>query len=346
MKSIRDFNIDNKRVLVRCDFNVPLSDKGEILDDFRIKQTIPTIDYLIRKGAKVILMSHLGRPDGKVVENLRLTPVQTRLMEYLDVSVTKAPDCVGPEIEKWIREMQPGEVLLLENLRFHKEEKENNEGFARELAKLGDTYINDAFGACHRAHTSIMGIPKHLPSGIGLLLEKEIKALSGLIENPKKPLVAIIGGAKAEKKAKLIDKISKTAEFILIGGILQKEIKEKNIKLKYPKKIVEPIDEVGGGLDIGPKTIELFREKISHAKSIFWNGPLGKIEEEKFAQGTKKVIKIIIESGVFSVVGGGETVYLFQKLGLTEKFNHVSTGGGAMLAFLSGEKLPGLEVLK
>jgi len=345
MKTIRDFNVKGKRVLIRADFNVPLSIKGEILDDFRIKEGVPTIEYLIKKGAKVILMSHLGRPEGQVIEELRLTPVQVRLMEYLDVSVVKAPDCVGPEIEKWVQEMQSGEVLLLENLRFHKEEKENNDAFSKELAKLGDIYINDAFGACHRAHASIVGVPKFLPSGIGLLLEKEIKILSDLMQHPKKPLVAIIGGAKVETKVKFIDKISEIADLVLVGGLIQKAIEGEAIKLKYPKKLVVPVDEAREGKDIGPETIKLFREKILQAKTIFFNGVVGLVEKEEFTQGSAQVVQAIIESQAFSVVGGGETADFINNLGLTEKFNHVSTGGGAMLAFLSGEKLPGLETL-
>lgn len=346
MKTVRDFDIANKRVLVRADFNVPLSEKGEILDDFRIKQTLPTIEYLIEKGAKVILMSHLGRPEGKLVEEFRLSPVQDKLMEYLDVSIIKAPDCIGEEIEKWTREMQPGEILLLENLRFHQGEEENDENFTKELAKLGDIYINDAFGCSHRAHASIVGIPKFLPSGAGLLLEKEIKALNGLMKDPQKPLVAIIGGKKVEDKAKAIDKISEIADLVLVSGLIKKEIEEKNIQLKYPEKIIGPVDETGEGKDIGLKTIELFKEKILQAKTIFWNGPLGMIEKEEFSKGTEEVAKAIVESGAFSVVGGGETVEFITKLSLVEKFNHVSTGGGAMLEFLSGETLPGLEVLK
>jgi len=362
VRTLKDFNLKGKRVLVRCDFNVPLSEKGEmakrasssslssfpkemkILDDFKIKKTIPTVEYLIEKGAKLLLMSHLDDPGGKVVESLRLTPIQDKLMEYLDFSVTKAPDCVGKEIEKWIREMEPGEVLLLENLRFHKEEEENDDNFAQQLAKLGDIYINDAFSACHRAHASIVGIPKYLPSGMGLLLEKEIQTLTNLMETSTKPLVAIIGGVKVETKTKLIDKISEIADFVLIGGLIARELREKNLKLKYPQKIVEPIDEIEGK-DIGPETIKLFKEKISQAKTVFWNGPLGKIGEEKFSRGTEKIAKAIIESGAFSAVGGGETVEFVNKIGLGEKFNHLSTGGGAMLDFIADGKLIGIEAL-
>ena len=218
MKTVRDFDVKNKRVLVRCDFNIPLDDKGNILDDYRIQKTIPTIEYLIKKGAKVILMSHLGKPDGRLVENLRLTPVQNKLMEYLDLSITKAPDCISSDLQNWTREMQAGEVLLLENLRFYKEEEKNDENFARELAKLGDIYINDAFGACHRAHASIVGIPKYLPSAAGLLLEKEIEVLSGVFKKPKRPLVSIIGGVKIESKAKTIKSLLEISDHLLIGG--------------------------------------------------------------------------------------------------------------------------------
>ena len=349
MKTLKDFEFKNKRVLVRCDFNVPLDEQGNILDDFRIKMTIPTIEYLIKKGAKLLLMSHLDRPRGKVVESLRFTPVQNRLTEYLDVSIVKARDSIGKEIEKWAKGMQPGDILLLENLRFHIEEEENDKNFAKELSKLGDIYINDAFGACHRAHASIVGIPKYLPSGAGLLLEKEIRILKDLMERPKKSMIAIIGGKKVETKVKLIDKISEIADWVLIGGLIKKEIKEKKINLRFPQKIVEPLDalnEKGEDFDIGPKTIDLFKEKISLAKTIFWNGPLGKIEETEFSEGTAEIAKAIIKSKAFSVAGGGETVEFINKLGMAEKFNHLSTGGGAMLAFLSGEKLPGLEALK
>ena len=344
MKTLRDFNFKNKRVLVRCDFNVPLSEKGEILDDFRIKKTIPTIEYLIEKGAKLLLMSHLDDPGGKVVEELRLTPIQDKLMEYLDLSVTRAPDCIGKEIEEWTKSMVPGEVLLLENLRFHKEEEENDAHFAQQLAKLGDIYINDAFGACHRAHASIVGIAKYLPSGMGPLLEKEIRVLTQLIANPLKPLVGIIGGKKVETKSKVIDKISQIADWILINSLIKNEIEGKNIKLKYPQKIIKPVDDIEEK-DIGPETINLFKEKIVQAKTIFWSGPLGKIEEEQFQTGSAEIAQVVIRSGAFSVVGGGETIEFINKIGLIDKFSHVSTGGGAMLDFISDGKLVGLEAL-
>lgn len=345
IKTLNDFDLKHKRVLVRCDFNVPLSNEGEILDDFRIKETIPTIEYLIKNKAKIILMSHLDDPGGKVVENLRMDKIQEKLMEYLDLSVVKSRDCVGKEIEDWIVQMQPSEILLLENLRFHKEEEENDDNFAKKLARLGEIYINDAFAVCHRNHASVTGIPKYLPSGMGFLLEKEIKILTDLIKRPKMPLLAIIGGKKVETKVKLIDRISEIADFVLISGLIAKELKERNFKIKYPQKILEPVDSIET-FDIGPKTISIFIDKIQKAKMIFWNGPLGKIEEKKFQKGTKEIAKAIIKVGAFSVVGGGETVEFLNQIGLTQKFNHVSTGGGAMLSFLSGEKLPGIEALK
>jgi len=344
MRTLKDLNLENKRVLVRCDFNVPLSERGEILNDFRIEETIPTIRYLIEKRAKIILMSHLGRPEGKVVEKLRLTPIQDRLMEYLDLSIVKAADCIGPDIEKLTREMQPGEILLLENLRFHKEEEENDENFAGELAKLGDIYINDAFSLCHRNHASVVGITKYLPSGAGLLLEKEIGVLSQIIKNPKRPLVVIIGGSKFKDKAKVVEKFSEIADFLLLGNLVADEFKENKIKIKYPEKIVFPAEDKNSP-DMSEETIRNFKGKILKAKTIFWAGPLGKIEEEEFSKGTEEIAKAIIESGAFSVVGGGETVEFINKLGLSGKFSHLSIGGGAMLEFLAGEKLPGLVAL-
>ena len=364
MKTIRDFNPKGKRVLVRCDFNVPLSPEGEILDDFRIKKTLPTIKYLIEKKAKVILISHLGRPKGRQ-EKYSLKPVALRLEKLLRQKVhpvkcrfaTILPkaklfnrvkflaDCLGEKVANEIEKMKEKDIILLENLRFHKEEEENDERFAKKLSKLGDIFINDAFGASHRAHASIVGIPKFLISGAGLLLEEEIKILKNLLQNPQKPLVAIIGGKKVEDKVKAIDKISKVAHFILINGLIQREIKEKNIFFKFPQKLVEPVDEIDGK-DIGPVTISLFKQKIALAKTIFWNGPLGQIEKEEFQNGTEEIAKAIIKSCAFSVIGGGETVEFINQLKLASKFNQVSTGGGAMLEFIAGEKLPGIEALK
>jgi len=211
---------------------------------------------------------------------------------------------------------------------------------------LGDIYINDAFGACHRAHASIVGLPKHLPSGAGLLLEKEITVLTNLMDHPEKPLIAVIGGKKVEDKTKLIGKISEVADFVLISGLINKEIRENNIKIRNPEKIVVPCDEIGEGRDIGQETVALFKQKISSAKTVFWNGPLGQVEKKEFSKGTEEIAKAIASSQAFSVAGGGETVEFINKLGLISKFSHISTGGGAMLEFLSGKELPGIKALK
>ena len=346
MKTLNDFDFREKRVLVRCDLDVSLDEQGNVLEGFRIEKTVPTIKYLIKNEAKVILIGHLGRPAGQVVENLKLNPVRIKLSQLLGLPIAMAHDCVGPEVEKMANEMKVGDILMLENLRFHKEEEENNEFFAKELAKLGDIYINDAFATCHRNHASITTLAKLLPAGAGFLLEEEIKALEKMMENPEKPLIAIIGGKKIETKAKFINKISEIADFILISGLLKKEIDEKGTILSHMEKIVQPIDEKEEGKDIGYGTVKLFREKIKIAKTIFWNGPFGKIEDERFVSGTKDIAEAIIESGAFSVVGGGETVEFINKLNLISKFNHVSTGGGAMLAFLVGDEMPGIEALK
>jgi len=404
MKTLGDFNVKNKRVLVRCDFNIPLDEKGNVLDDFRIKQTIPTLEYLIKKGARIILMSHLGKPAGKVVESLRLTPVQNKLIEYLDVSITKAKDCLGKEVEDWISEMQPGEILLLENLRFHQGEEANDENFAKELSKLGDIYINDAFGACHRPHASIVGIPNYLPSGAGLLLEKEIKILSKVLKNPWRPLIVIIGGIKIADKIKVIEQFLEKADHLLLGGEIANAIligkgislgkplpedyypptalqsqpthpKKENVikiiekidltnpKLHLPVDGVISLEDIKRGLeegylrkgaigsvrkeekvfDIGPETIKIFSEIIKNAKTILWSGPLGMYEEEKFEKGTREVAQNIARNyPAFKIAGGGDTISALNKFGLIDKFDHVSTGGGTMLTFLAGEKLPGL----
>ena len=353
MKTIREIDVFDKRILVRCDFNVSLDNKGNILESFRIKDTIPTINYLLKNKAKIILMSHLDDPGGMVIEKLRLTKIGEKLKNYLSafssgrpIPIIKADDCVGEIVKSLSQKLKPREILLLENLRFHPEEEENNDVFARELAKLGDLYVNDAFGVCHRSHASVVGVPKYLPKAIGFLLEKELKILTELMENPQKPLIAIIGGKKIETKIKLINRIAARADFLLINGLVKKELQEKNIKLEYPQKIVAPLDSCAANLDIGPQTIRLFREKILQAKTVFWNGPLGKFEEEEFSKGTKSIAEAIIESKAFSIVGGGETVEAINKFGLGDQFNHLSTGGGAMLAFLAGEMLPGLEALR
>ena len=338
MRSLKEANVKNKRVLVRCDFNCPLDEKGNILDDYDIERTIPTIEYLVKNQAKVILMSHLDEPGGKVVERLKLTPIQDRLFEYLDLSISKAPDSVGETVKQIIKEMLPGEILLLENLRFHKEEKENNENFSKELASLGDVFVNEAFGVCHRTHASIVGIPKYLPNFAGFLLQKEVKILSNILERPQRPLVAILGGVKASTKIPVIENFLKIADFILVGGKIALELKMSHEKIILP-------EDYNQELDIGKKTIANFKKIIQKAGTIVWNGPMGYFEKEEFEEGTKEIALAIANSKAFKVAGGGETSLAVSKYNLKGKFNFISVGGGAMLDFLAGKKLPGLEAI-
>lgn len=326
MKTLKDFNVKAKRVLVRCDFNVPLDDSGNIADDFRIRQSLPTIEYLQKNGAKIILMSHLDpKSTGVADKKYNL-------------------DKIGERLEKLLKIKLGEKIKLLENLRFHKEEAEGNLDFAKKLAELGDIYINDAFSVCHRSHASIVGVPKFLPSGAGLLLEKEIENLDRVLQNPEKPMVAIVGGTKVETKSKFINKISEVANSVIVSGLIKKEIIEKNIEFNFPEKIIGPTDSLDA-LDIDEKTKKIFEEKILQAKTVLWNGPFGKFEDKKYAKGTLAIAKAIIKSKAFSVVGGGETVEFIEKQGLLNKFSWVSTGGGAMIAYLSGEELPGLVAL-
>lgn len=386
MRIIKDVDVQNKRVLVRADFNVDLDKKGNIIDDFRIKAVIPTIEYLVKNKAKVILMSHLGDPKSEAEESLRMNPIQDRLMEYLDLSIVKADDCVGQKIEEWTIEMRPGEILLLENLRFNPGEKKNDESFAKKLAKLGDIYVNDAFAVSHREHASVVAITKFLPSYMGLSLESEIEVLTKVTQQPEHPLVVIIGGAKISTKIKLIKNFLSMADNILLGGalantalrakgiaigksVIEKEMIEivknlelTNTKIHMPVDTIVSVDKSGNEssreapvgkmeeneliLDIGPETENLFAEIIKNAKTVIWNGPMGLFEVDKFSHGTKEIAMAVADCHCYSVIGGGETVSYINKLGLAEKFSHISTGGGAMLKFLAGEKLPGIEALK
>jgi phosphoglycerate kinase len=400
LKSLRDIDVKQKRVLVRADFNVSLDSEGRIVDDFRIYSTLPTINYLKEQWAKIILMAHLGRPlenqksnipsaqaqgEGKN-EKLSLRPVAERLSQLLGKKVNLAPDCLGEIVEAQVRKLEPGEILMLENLRFHKEEEENDAEFARQLAGLGEVYINDAFGVCHRAHASVTAITKFLPSVAGFLLEKEIKNLSQARDNPDHPLCVIIGGSKISTKIKLIQSFLGKAEDIILGGALAntvllakgmavgksaveeamipdvKKLEITNTKIHLPVDAVLCTNKEGSStcrtgpvgkinedellLDIGPDSEGLFANVIARAKMVIWNGPMGLFENENFAHGTGAVAQIVAQSPVYSIVGGGETVAYLEKLNLIDKFSFVSTGGGAMMEFLSGEKLPGLEALE
>lgn len=384
MNSLRDLNITNKKVLVRTDFNVSLKD-GQIVDDFRIRASLPTIKKLLEKKAKIILISHLARPAGHREREYTLKPIAQRLSALINQPVQFLDDCLGQSVQEAVNQMQPGQIILLENLRFYPEEENNHPEFAKQLASLAEIYINDAFGVSHRAHTSIVGLPQYLPNCAGLLLEKEIKVLSQILESPQGPLVVIIGGVKISTKLKVIKNFLAKVDHLCLGGALANtilraqgiavgqslveeemlgKIKELNLtdtKLHLPVDVVTSLDSqnytfnriapVGGTeekeviLDIGPETRELFSSIIQPAKTIVWNGPMGFFEIEEFAQGTKAIAEAVAQSGGFSVVGGGETITFLDKLGLSDKISHLSTGGGAMLQFLAGQKLPGIEAL-
>lgn len=344
-KTLKEFSVVHKRVLVRCDFNVPLDNEGNILDNFRIKQALSTIKYLMENKAKIVLMSHLDpQSTGVVSPRFKLDKIGEELSSLLETSVKKANDCVGPEVESQTNMLDSGKILLLENLRFHKEETSGDADFAKKLSFLGDIYVNDAFSVCHRDHASVTGVPQYLPCCMGLLLEKEIGNLNKILYKPEKPMVVVIGGKKAETKAKLIDRISEISDYVIISGIIKKEAMEKNIQFLHPEKIISPADSLEA-LDIDEKTAEMFCEKIATAKTVLWNGPFGKFEDEKYEKGTMAIAESIMKSNAFSVVGGGETIEFLNKKGIIQQFSHVSTGGGAMLQYLAGENLPGLEAL-
>lgn len=367
MRTIQDIDVAKKRVLVRCDFDIPLNKKGKVADDFRIKACLPTIKYLIKKRAKIILLAHLDRPGGKVDPSLSLGPVQDKLTELLELSILKTPDCVGRAVEEAVAGLEPGEILLLENLRFHPEEEENNLDFAKKLAHLGDIFVNETFASSHRVHASIVGIPKFLPAVAGLRLTQEVETLAKAISKPEHPLTVVIGGAKALTKIKVIENLSNLADSILLGGVVanvfmkskgedigkstsdeEGEIYLKKINLDW-SKIHLPIDFLPNKnliLDIGPKTVKTFAEIISKSKTIIWNGPMGVAELEEFASGTKEIAQAIAKTSGFTVVGGGDTIAALNKFGLLGKIDYVSVGGGAMLEFLAGSKLPGIEALK
>lgn len=392
-KTIRDIDLEGRRVLVRVDFNVPLDAQQQITDDTRIRAALPTIRYLLDQNAAVILMSHLGRPKGQPVESMRLTPVARRLSDLLGLPVEMAPDCIGPQVTDMVRELLPGQVLLLENLRFHKEEEQNDPDFARQLADLGEIYVNDAFGSAHRAHASTEGVTRYLPSVAGFLMEKEINFLGSALEQPKRPFAAIIGGAKVSDKITVLERLISMVDALLIGGgmantFLKAEGYEvgdslvENEKLDVARDLlakarqrqlafVLPIDVVIADrfaadadhktmpanavppgwriLDIGAQTIAAFRERLSNAQTIIWNGTLGVAEMPAFAKGTDAIISILAEltkRGATTIIGGGDSAAAVEQAGAADKMTHVSTGGGASLEFLEGRTLPGVAALQ
>ncbi len=337
MKSVKETEVSGKKVLLRSDLDVPLKDGG-VADDFRIQAALATIEYLIENRAKTIIIAHLDRPRGKVVESLKFDPVAKKLSENLS-AVHKIDDCIGPKVKAAAQGMADGDILLLENLRFHRGEEENDPEFAKEIASLADIYVNDCFASSHRQHASLVGVSRHLPAYAGLRLLEEITILCSMVVNAKRPLIFIVGGAKPETKASLVKKLSKIADKILLGGTLMFEALLEGIP-----NVVFPVDAVGVE-DIGPKTIELFKEEIKEAKTIVWNGPLGVTLKKEFEVGTRKIAEALVESEAFTVGGGGDTVAALKRFGLCDKMDFVSTGGGAMLQFLADGTLPGLEVL-
>jgi phosphoglycerate kinase len=343
MKAINKLNLKSKKVLLRVDFNVPIKD-GKVTDDFRIKAEVPTIKEMIRKRAKVILISHLGRPEGEFKKEFSLSLIKGTIEKNLKKKI------FGPfEIERAkeeIEKMKEKDVLLLENIRFYKGEIESDQNFAKKLAELGDLFVNDAFSVSHRDQASVTKITKYLPSFAGPNLISEVKNLSKILKKPKRPLVVIIGGKKVEDKAGVVEKFSKIADFVLVGNLVGKEIKERRIKVSNLEKVFFPVKN-GNALDLDRETIEIFKEKIKKAKTIFWSGPLGKVEEKKYQRGTLEIAREIgkMKKKVFSVVGGGDTIEFLNKNSILKNFDFVSTGGGAMLEFLAGEKIPGLKAL-
>lgn len=387
-------DLKGKRVLVRVDFNVPLDDKLNITDDTRIRAALPTIKELAAKGGRVILVSHLGRPKNGPEDKFRLAPVAKRLAELLSATkVSYVQDCIGPEVERSVAKLQDGEVLLLENVRFYKEEEKNNPDFAKKLAALADLYVNDAFGTAHRAHASTAGVTAYLKGYAGLLMEKEIKFLGQLLEDPARPFVAILGGAKISGKIDVIQNLLRKVDTLIIGGgmaytffrarkvtvgnslveedkiPMAKEILKQAID--FDKTLMLPIDHVVAdkfdakadsqivtragipdgwqGMDIGPETITKFGHAIKKAKTIFWNGPMGVFEFDRFAKGTISIAQKIADAtaqGAISVIGGGDSVAAVEKAGLADKMTHISTGGGASLEFIEGKILPGIDCLQ
>jgi len=384
-RTIRDLkNIKGKRILLRCDFNVPLDRWGDILDDNRIFQALPTIKYLVEQEAKIVVCSHLGRPKG-YDKYLSLFPVAVYLMKHFPNKVKFSSKVIGNEVTQAVSKLQNGEILVLENLRFHEGEEKNSPAFVEELSKLADIFVDDAFGVAHRKHASNYGVALKKPNAIGFLIEKELQVFDKAFKTPAHPFVAIFGGAKVADKLNLINNVMTMADTIIIGGgmaytflqalgqnigdsivsldmiddaqrILQ-TAKEKGIKVLLPvdhmvlvkeKQKVLKVKEIKSGmkaLDIGKATIKLFSDEISNAKQIIWNGPLGMYEDLRFQKGTIKIAKAVASSEAYSIVGGGDSVSAVQVSGVAEKIDHLSTGGGASMKLMEGKVLPAIEVI-
>lgn len=387
-KTIEDIDVSGKKVLVRCDFNVPLKD-GQITSDKRIVASLPTIQYLLDHHAKVILCSHLGRPKGEVVPEFSLKPVAARLSELLGLPVKMAADVVGESAVTLAACLKEGEVLLLENVRFEKGETKNDPELSKKFAALADVFVNDAFGSAHRAHSSTTGVADYIPAVCGYLIQKEIKFIGGALENPKRPLVAILGGAKVADKIGVITNLIDKVDTLIVGGgmaytfmkalghqigdslldaenvelasQMMQKAKDKGVKFLIPidnrigkeykpdtESKICPSDEIPDGwmgLDIGPKTEQLFADALKGAGTVIWNGPMGVSEWDNFASGTIAVATAVANSGAISIIGGGDSAAAVQKLGFADKMSHISTGGGASLEYLEGKELPGIAAL-
>jgi phosphoglycerate kinase len=383
--TVRDVDWSGKTALVRVDFNVPMQD-GRVADDTRIRAALPTLQFLREKGAKIVLLSHLGRPDGTPSEKYSLKPVAARTAELLGAEVRFAEDCVGPPAEDAVSALGPGEVVLLENVRFHAEEEANDSGFGGQLAGLADVFVNDAFGTAHRAHASTEGLAEYLPAVAGLLMEKEIVSLGSALEEPRHPFVGVVGGAKVSSKLAVLENLIDRVDRLLIGGgmantflkaqsrevgksLLEVDLVEtaadlldRGGKILLPVDVVVTtdlkgsapprtcsVDEVGPDemiVDIGPRTMDAFKAEIAKAGTVLWNGPMGVFEDPRFAAGTLSVARAMADSSATTVVGGGESVQAVEQAGLGNKLTHVSTGGGASLEFIEGKVLPGVAVLK
>jgi phosphoglycerate kinase len=384
-KTVRDIDLKGKRVLMRVDFNVPM-EGGKVTDDKRIRASLPTIKYILEQGASLVLMSHLGRPKGGPDPEFSLKAAAEVLAGALGIPVQMAPDCVGPEVEKMAKALKPGQVLMLENTRFHPEEEKNDMDLAKKMAALGEVYVNDAFGSAHRAHSSTEGVAHFLPAVSGFLMEQELEYLGRATANPEHPYIAILGGAKISDKILVVENLLARCDKLIIGGgmantflvakglNMQDSLVEadsvetaKGILAKHADKIILPVDAVIADkfeaeaasqvvdvdkipagwrmLDVGPKTLALYKQALAGAKLIVWNGPVGVFEMPKFAEGTFALARMLAESGATTVIGGGDSASAVKKAGVAKQMTHVSTGGGASLEFLEGKELPGVAAL-
>ncbi len=337
-KTLSDFSIENKKILIRCDFNVAVKN-NKIIETFKIDKALPTIRYLLKnKAAKIIIITHLGKPKGKIVEDLKVDLIVRYLEKKLEIKIEKITDF--KKINK-----SKSRFIVLENIRFYPEEENNCLDFAKKLVQGNDLFINEAFGVCHRKHSSIVGIPQLINSCAGFLLEKETKIIDNFLKQAEKPVISIVGGAKVKTKAPLINALSEISDFVIISGLIKNEATINNLLFNNEKKIIAP-KQNWLAKDIDQETINLFQKKIKIAKTIFWNGPFGMIEKKEYSKGTYEIAKVIIKSKALSIVGGGETISFINNNNLSNKFNHISTGGGALLEYIINKTLPGIEALE